>query len=73
MPERDFPKHDLYVSRWKRVTRRLVDDAQLGIHAPRGVIPCPAERPPDPLSNGQPLPTCNPLDLSVLFLIQNNL
>ncbi len=73
MPERDLPEHDFYVGGWERVTGRLGDNAQLGIYSPRDVTPSPAECPPDPLSKSQPLPARNPLDLSVLFLIQEDL
>lgn len=73
MPERDLPEHDLYVGGWKRVTGRLGDNAQLGIHNTRGVAPSPAECSPNPLSKSQPLPARNPLDLSVFFLIQEDL
>ncbi len=73
MPRFDLPEHDLYVSSWKLVPRRMGDNAQLGLYGPRVVASCLTQRLPDPLRKGHPLPAGDTLNLFVLFLIQEDL
>ncbi len=53
--------------------RRICNRAQFGIDAPWMIAPRRPKGLSDPFGDGQPLTTGNALNLSVLFLIEENL
>ena len=73
MPRFDLLDHDLYVGCRKPVSRRISNGAQLGIDGPRVIAPGLPKGLSNPLCDGYALSARNALNLSVLFLIEENL
>ena len=55
------------------MSRRIGNGAQFGIDGPGMIAPCLAEGLPNPFRNGNPLTPSYALNLSVLFLIEEDL
>ena len=73
MPRFDLLEHDLYVGSRKPVSRRIGNGAQLGIDGPGIIAPGLPKSLSNPLCDGHAVPAGFALNLSVLFLIEENL
>ena len=73
MPRFDLPEHDLYVGCREPVSRRISNGTQFGIDGPGIIAPGLPKGLSNPLCDGYALSARNALNLSVLFLIEENL